>query len=479
MLESLTLKPEPAQWPTSPLVRARSLFGRDLSDWVATTRSELFGSTPEFVIATGHQAEVWHPGILAKYLALDAFAEASRADLRVELIVDQDPGDPLQLRAPLFESSVGSRLVRETIYLHDAPAEHERLCTGTRRPVTARPPDAATRGRLSLDEVRAGCLAIVEAFNDAQNESTLALQAARATLQLRQRLGLSESRKSPRSFLTASQLTRTTLWHELLERLMTDPLEAARSYNRAVESSPGAGVALLDIRGDEIELPLWRVPPDRPRERFTTAHFDDLRNGSISREEIWPRGLLMTGFMRLVVADLMIHGLGGETYDRITEQWMRDWIGVELAPFVVVSATLLLDFDYDPATEADLAQATWWAHHLPHNLDRFLNEPEAREEKRRLLHAIEEAPRGSQERAAHFQALTSLRRELQARHRSTTQHAVEIRREIQRGFDERTILSDRTWPFAFYKERSLHELATAIRGRFTTPPARDSFAVTG
>src|SRR5881628_1680873 len=87
------IEPAGTQW--LDLVRhapTGSLFGRSLAEWREQTRIELGLAIDRPIIATGHQTLLWHPGILAKYLAAHALAEEH--DLgRANLVVDQHIGE--------------------------------------------------------------------------------------------------------------------------------------------------------------------------------------------------------------------------------------------------------------------------------------------------------------------------------------------------------------------------------------------------
>ena len=58
--------------------------------------------------------------------------------------------------------------------------------------------------------------------------------------------------------------------------------------------------------------------------------------------QIVPRGALVTAFLRLLFADLFVHGVGGGRYDHFTDLLLRDWWDVEPPPFTVASATRYL-----------------------------------------------------------------------------------------------------------------------------------------
>ena len=59
---------------------------------------------------------------------------------------------------------------------------------------------------------------------------------------------------------------------------------------------------------------------------------------------IRPRALMTTLYLRCFVADLFVHGIGGGTYDELTDDIMRDWIGIEPPVYMTSSASLHLPF---------------------------------------------------------------------------------------------------------------------------------------
>jgi hypothetical protein len=61
--------------------------------------------------------------------------------------------------------------------------------------------------------------------------------------------------------------------------------------------------------------------------------------------QIVPRGALITAFLRLLFADLFVHGTGGGRYDTFTDEFIRSWWNVEPPPFTVASASRYLFVD--------------------------------------------------------------------------------------------------------------------------------------
>src|SRR5207237_6310283 len=131
----------------------------------------------------------------------------------------------------------------------------------------------------------------------------------------------------------------------------------------------------LLIRPDYVELPLWRIRPDGTRmhaydsdvetglgsgqwsvvsDQRTEQAESKIQNPKSKIPPLLPRALFMTALVRLGMCDLFVHGFGGANYDRAMEVWIRDWLGVDVGPIAVVSATLRLTLKFDEDCAADV-----------------------------------------------------------------------------------------------------------------------------
>lgn len=507
MLRSVTIDPPAAQWRDLVQKSLRRhehgvLFDRGLAEWTTQTRRELLGDGPALLLATGHQSGFWHPGILAKFYAMDAIADALDADCaaRLEIVVDQDDNDPASVTLPVtslarpdtLATFVASLIPSGLDDLRDVPAglrSPADACAGTLLPADLRPAAA------SIDEA---LREMIEALNHHSMAPSLAMQCALACARLRgiadlhaQPLSSSlfASVDAPRRFICpASHLTASSLWTAIIIHARRDPRALHTLYNRAVAAFPGADVAPLSTTGRELEMPFWFVDPDSishpapMRRRATTEHL------SSTPSHLWPRGIFLTGFLRLALCDLFIHGTGGGRYDRITEQLMKDWLGVDLAPMSVVTATMSLDLGGMTASDADLARARWLSHHVrfdfgtrpveevahvpviaPADDSRLADLQRRRSE---LLAMIESSPRHAPARAVAFRELHELRRAALAgplAHRIAAVDAIVA--SVGSGVERRKILDSRTWPFPFYPVAELSRLHDEIAAAFRSLPA--------
>ncbi|MBX3377826.1 MAG: hypothetical protein KF678_12580 [Phycisphaeraceae bacterium] len=443
--ESLTIHPPPIAW--------RHLLHHNTSPQATQLRRELDLPTDRPIIMTGHQPEFWHPGILAKYLAADAASAALNA-CPVWLFVDQDRPDSVPLHFP----AVGNAITTER------PA----LSVGT---LTIRERTPPTSPRDPAPLVAAQLATLLSTLARHHSAPTLSHQIAATLADLaRPYLAL------PHPTIFATQLSRTTLFRELVAQMARDPERCIRTYNAAAARHPSANIRPLtasDIQ-DRWELPLWHLPPHRPR---THVYAEDLP--AIPPHELAPKALFMTGLLRLAACDLFIHGTGGagstdvspppdahDGYDLITEEWFRDWLGQPLAPMTLVTATRYLPLADGPIpTPADLARARWLAHHARHS-PLLLRDPDAALAKQHIVDQIELLPRHTRARADLFRRLHAALADYRQQHSPELSSLSTSAAETAAQLAQRDILFNRTWPFPLYPDPVLSSLRDDVRRSF-------------
>jgi hypothetical protein len=80
-----------------------------------------------------------------------------------------------------------------------------------------------------------------------------------------------------------------------------------------------------------------------------------------------PRALTLTMFVRLLLSDLFIHGIGGALYDQMTDQIMDQLFGVRPAYACASAGWLLPIAGHIDQSHADISQLKWRQHHLRSN----------------------------------------------------------------------------------------------------------------
>ena len=444
------------------------LAGRGVADRAAlralSERSaETFGAPPlrpsKGIIAAGHQAQLWHPGILAKDMA--ARFAAARLDAEpLHVVVDHDVLDEVAVDLPVHR---GRKLSVRRLVLIKArslvaacsqpPAPHGEVVQRIESAI-------ADLG----DALAADVGPLIDAFGDLPPCRHLAEQVTAALVRLKR------PHVAPAAVVFASDLSSLDEFVDLCERMLHDARCCVRCYNQAAAARPEAAVATLRIEPDRVELPLWALTANEPRHRVFADLSDSkptlaLEHGGPINSAgtiLAPRALLFTALMRCAYCDLFVHGKGGALYDRVTEQWFGDWLGAELAPMTVVSADLHMRFDAPVAAPVDLVRARWRVHHLPHNLDRFLKLDDPDSARKRILLTRMDDDRDRVRRSKAFREIHVINDALGRRHGEVLAGAQQQLEAAVAGVINRDIARKRDWCFAIYPPQQLAALASAL-----------------
>lgn len=390
-------------------------------------------SRPGATVATGHQAFLWHPGILTKLLAMQTATE--RYGCRsLYVVVDQDAHDALTLELPRVE---GDRLHVDTVNLGEQRPD---VPTGYQEPAT-----------LDLSHIPDG--RVREALASATGE-TLAQQMTNALLPLIEPL------TGKFDIMYVSDLSHHERYETLVQEMIDDAKNCGTAYNAALRETGLHDVAPLRIKGDDAELPLWSCMWGWSRQNVI-AHrgelIDVMGQSHIQDADLLPKALTLSAVMRSLYSDLFIHGLGGEIYDRATEAWWRNWRGESLRPMAVATADLRLDFDAPVATHDNLARAAWRRHHLRHNPDPRKKAP--------LLARMREAT-DRRERAAVFKEIHRLNDAIIAADPAPLADADAALARARAGIANAALAAKRDWCVGLYPPAQLHDLRNAV---FSSP----------
>ena len=451
------------------------------------------------IIATGHQAGLWHPGILAKCIAAVEYAKAVGGE-PLFVLVDHDDNDAMRLELPVIEAD---RLATHVVQLGES-------LPGVA--LVSQPKidwnHAAKTLREARDQLGPRLRCDIEPIIGAA-DSMRAIEGTRAD----QMTKFMQKLWQPIIGSLPMVMATNRIDHALVERMLRDAARCVQCYNEAVRQHPNTGIPLLNVERDRVELPLWYLGNpwgfradesaseilDWPRDAHGRQQFvprarqrvyadlsdsapllvrDDgepvpsaRRDGIVHHIGLAPRALSLTAMLRSTVCDLFIHGHGGGVYDRVMEAWWHAWIGQPLAPMAVVSADVNLDFPGVPlAQPQDLTRAIWYAHHLPHNLDRHLPrewvDVSLAARKREILAQMND-DQDAKRRAAPFRELHRINQTLGTQHAEVIRLADEQVAQVRTGVQNRRIASKRDWAFPLYPPSSLDDLAAQIRAQIT------------
>ena len=448
------------------------------------------------VIATGHQPEFYHAGVLAKTIAALALA-AAHGGTAVYLTVDSDVPKSPRLTLPQ-RTAGGLRRIEMVLPMCDARQTYEEQ---PRVPRTA---------WLQFF----GSLAATHEFNDQSLLPTFARawlttedaapaycdafdRAEAATLAA---LGIAPVRS-----LRVSQLCTTPAFRTFAAHLILNAAASAQAYNAAQAAyrirhdvrARGRPVPPLAERGDAIETPFWLHRPGEARRRlFVTSHgpaitlwADDVRVGDVpvgalQQVEPWPferdgwrlrpRALALSAFARLLLADLFIHGIGGAKYDELMEEWIAALLGAPPGPACCVSATACLPLPCREVRPADLAGARQRSRDLRCNPQRHVPAvpAELRREWQTLVRRSDELGRNQSAdhaaRRAVYQALQRVRGQMLAADPWRAAQYDQAIATLTAQWQADRIARDREYFYALHPRATLEQLVQVVRQAVAT-----------
>ena len=397
------------------------------------------------VVMTGHQAGAWHPGIAVKFLLARAAADAAGGAC-VWIVPDHVAGQPFRVRAPVVRAGKLGVLEMDL----SAP-----LAEGVGASA------AAARAGFEIDwggaepalgSVREGVERYARALEGRAGEENAARQATGAMRDVLEEMG---GAVRPDAVLYASELGRAGALDELIGWTLEDPRACAEAYNAAARAHAGAGVAELRV-GDRVEVPFWKLVGGRALPAFA----DEL--GGLDRSAVAPRALAMTAACRLRLCEVFIHGTGGGRYDRVMEEWIRAWRGVEVAPMVAATATRRLPLGELAASEVEIDRAVRRAHAARHD-PALLGDEEAAREKRRLVEAVREAKERGGDAATLYQEMQGMLERVRAARGDALAEMEREAREMSARRGEARVAGARDWPVFLYGDEVVRELGAAAQ----------------
>jgi hypothetical protein len=314
------------------------------------------------IVGTGHQAELYHPGVWVKDVLSNAVARKAGGQA-YHFAVDTDSPKHLHLRWP-----------GGSMPITDDPRLSAAAWTGlldAPTPAHVDDLDAAFKeARLGWDFEPA-----VEGVFDhlkrlAIEQPPLATALTNAIHQLDWNLGLRQHALLMSPVWTCEPYL--VFAHHLLARAgdFAADYNAALAAYRAEEgiTSPGRPMPDLLIGPEEVEAPFWlddlandsrrRLSLRRSSGQWSLGSpgdeaftFDPAEDGYAAAKRLAaflrrhqlrlaPRALTLTTFFRLLLADQFVHGIGGGRYDQVTDRLIESHFGLEAPRFSVTTATL-------------------------------------------------------------------------------------------------------------------------------------------
>jgi hypothetical protein len=265
--------------------------------------------------------------------------------------------------------------------------------------------------------------------------------------------------------LPVSKLAETRAFSRFTQSILSDLPRFGDCYNAAIREYRAANhirslnhpAPELVTRDGALEAPFWAWRSESPRRERVFVRDGKVSIGdSAAGWKLRPRALTLTLFVRLCLADLFIHGIGGAKYDEVTDDIMRRFFGIEPPTYSVVSATLRLPLPRFPATGSDLHAAErrlrdleWNPQKFPATRERF---PDLVETKARL---IAEEPEATPERRRWFRRLQELTRTMRPAVANELEAAETALKTIGSGLEANAIIGNREYAWLLFPEETL------------------------
>jgi len=428
------------------------------------------------VVMTGHQPELFHPGVWFKNFVTGALARFV-GGTGWNLVVDNDVPKTFGVRVPTGTRDE-PRAEFESLDTVPGGIPYEELTVVDEERCRSFPQRVASRMREW--NIRSLVERLWELLPPQAGKSPKwvdRLTAARARLE--REMGCANGE------ITVSAVSRLPAFAHFVADVVCRIDEFVTAHNEALAAyrlqhkirSAHNPMPDLATDGDRLETPFWVWSEGQGRGRLFVRHRRDklvLQHGTedileldpsgaveaieaieASGWKVRPRALTNTMFCRLFLCDLFVHGIGGALYDTVGDAIIRRFFDVEPPAFLTATATLRLPIDPHPVGPGDLATAKHRLRDLVHNPDRHLDgltreDPKVAAlvtEKQRLL---AEVASGVRPRSELFLPVRQLNWQLRDAVRPLRHAARDSLAEIESRLSANTLLTSREYAFCLF-----------------------------
>jgi hypothetical protein len=386
----------------------------------SSLETEALGRNDCPLIVTGHQPELFHPGVWIKNFAAASIA-AANGGVGLNLIVDNDIPKSTSIAVPAVGAQ-GIRLTRVEFdrWGGDAPFEDSPVLEEERFSTFADRVHAVMGDSIPNPLLDRFWPCALGRRPDAR---THGMRFSLARREIEESWGVMNLE------VPLSEVCQSDGFYWFVSHLLAELSRYARVHNEALTEyravhgirSKNHPVAALAKEGEWLEAPFWIWRAENPRRRpllvrqrtnvmdLRIAGEDEvlielplaphreaccaverLRELPARSVRLRTRALTTTLFSRFLLGDLFIHGIGGAKYDELGDEIARRFFQIEPPGFLTVSMTLWLGLPAEPASAADLIDVNRRLRDLQFNPDLCLSEPYD-EELRNLVRKKREA----------------------------------------------------------------------------------------
>ncbi len=472
----------------------REVLGVPLSQWRRKTREALAGTDNAPVIVVGHQPAFYHPGVWAKHIVARRLADAM-GGVAVNIVVDNDAPRDTTIAVPTLSDGVLS-VKRVSFAALQSGFAYEQIDSADAETQAAF--ESALRSTMGPRFDDSMLPRFFQGFAQADTTDWVDQAiAGRRAIEASFDISLVDHRISR---VWSSPLLIDMLQHaESFTKTYNEALAQYRKRHRV----RGAQRPIPDLQIDRnrCELPVWIYRSHETRRRLfvhrngdsirlfagadqvaeshaSTLACNDKASALIDGLDGWllrPRALTLTLWARLMLADLFVHGIGGAKYDRITDDIITGYYGLEAPQMACVSASLHLDLPVPDKCLSHITCARRKARDLRFNPQRHLTPDQALAplvDRRAdaVASAVSLKRNARRDHTARRTAFLAIRNANEAMLSARAEALIEADRAIDMArmlHQQRSIAENREYFFGLYPKRILQQLVDAL------PAARD------
>ncbi|MCL2647749.1 MAG: hypothetical protein FWD61_12185 [Phycisphaerales bacterium] len=438
-------------------------------------------------VITGHQVEFYHAGVWAKVIAADEVTRRVEG-VAFDLLVDHDVVDHLGVDVPAYESEKWRRVM---VAWDEATA----LSADSIETPNVKQFEAWDAKIASHPLTRTDSMAMVLAsLRDGVRGENYVRWMSGARRKFERAMGLTVHHV-PTSLMCEMPEWWMFVWQWAINadqwtRIYNEELGAYRKRQGIKnDHHPMPDLVRKEGDGDVFELPFWIYRRGEARQRLmlrkdgekvfmlhdgVAYEFNSLFTLHHSDLLVRPRALTLTMFVRLFLADLFVHGIGGALYDQITDGLLAKLFGQQL-PYACVSAAWLLPLGEggQPLENGgEINQLLSQRHHLLHNPQLAIDPSTAEVAQRQALirkiaESLATARRGKkafEQRRQRFEQLHAMNEALHAKAPDILRKLDVQIAECRRARERNKVLLWREYFFGLHTMASLRQLIEKMRG---------------
>jgi hypothetical protein len=440
------------------------------------------------LVVTGHQPELYHPGVWVKNFSVARLAGQS-SGLGLNVIVDDDTPKSSSIRVPieidgvLHTSRVDFDRWEGEVPHEDLPVRDESLFASFADRVRAALPRSVTNPMIDEFWPR------VMRFRETSDRTGLRIALGRRA---------QEAAWGVHNFeVPLSALCETEAFIWFASHIMANLPKFQDVHNQALNRyreaygirSKNHPVPALGGKDGWLEAPFWAWRASSPRrrpllvrqlaqtlqirlsgedeplmelplspDREACCAVDQLMELPSMGVRLRTRALTTTMFTRLLVGDLFLHGIGGAKYDELGDEVVRGFFGVEPPDFLTLSLTLWLNLGAEPATPGRLHEVERALRETTYNPDRHqvdLSSPEVRRLAESRLAEIARPVERPAEKLDRFRNIRHFNELLQPGVEAERSELVAERLRLIEGVRRNQIAQSREFSFVLHPARRL------------------------